>query len=590
MLTRCGHEIEVGAFVRFDDSLKTVLAADVSTAFGARAAFRQLVDLIGRGRAPADAELLDRLRTLRDMVSLEVRMACARGLALADPPAALVALFAEDAPEVVGATLLAARLEPEDWEALLPRVGPLGRSVLRRRRDLPPSVMRALDAFGATDFVLGHDGPAIPEPAALPADPAPTAVEDPLAAVAAAMPAAHDVADTPPERFEIADLVHRIEAFQRDRPPPAPAPVAPSPATPPRPSVGVRAFRFETDTAGTIRWIDSAPRGAIIGLSLSHDSAGGQALSVDGVAAGAFRKRAAFTDARLAVPGESALGGDWRISGVPVFDQATGSFIGFRGRARRPRAEETAAPPRMPSSAPAARPGAGAEGLRRLVHELRTPTNAIAGFSELIEQELLGPVAPAYRDRAATIRRHVAGLIGAIEDLDLAARIEGSALDLRADTVAVSPLLSRVAHDLAPLAGLRGGGLALPAPVAGAWSVDSHAAERLVSRLFATLLGMVAPSEMLDVAVAAQGDRLALSIARPAALVDRDEAALLALDDEDAGEDEGAPLLGAGFALRLARNLAAELGGRLMFGADRLTLELPAALNGDMELASTFAP
>ncbi|MEE2917074.1 MAG: hypothetical protein VYB32_08390, partial [Pseudomonadota bacterium] len=85
-------------------------------------------------------------------------------------------------------------------------------------------------------------------------------------------------------------------------------------------------------------------------------------------------------------------------------------------------------------------------------------------------------------------------------------------------------------------------------------------------------------------------DRLALSIARPAALVDRDEAALLALDDEDAGEDEGAPLLGAGFALRLARNLAAELGGRLMFGADRLTLELPAALNGDMEQASTFAP
>ena len=583
--------------MRFDDSLKTVLAADVSTAFGARAAFRQLVDLIGRGRAPADAELLDRLRTLRDSVSLDVRMACARGLALADPPAALVALFAQDAPEVVSATLLAARLEPEDWEALLPRIGPLGRSVLRRRRDLPPSVMRALDVFGATDFVLGHDGPAIPAAVEAPAaDPAPAVADDPLAAVAAAMPTAREVAAAPPERFEIADLVHRIEAFQRDRPTPTPTP-APMPATsvaPPRtapaPSVGVRAFRFETDAAGTIRWIDSAPRGAIIGLSLSHDSAGGQALSVDGVAAGAFRKRAAFTDARLAVPGESALGGDWRISGVPVFDQATGSFIGFRGRARRPRAEETAAPPRMPAPAPAPRAGAGAEGLRRLVHELRTPTNAIAGFSELIEQELLGPVAPAYRDRAATIRRHVAGLIGAIEDLDLAARIEGAALDLRTDTVDISPLLLRVAHDLAPLAGLRGGGLALPAAAAGAWSVDSHAAERLVSRLFATLLGHVAPGEMLDVSVAAQGDRLALSVARPAALADREEAALLALDDEDAGEEEGAPLLGAGFALRLARNLAAELGGRLTFGADRLTLELPAALNGDMEQASTFAP
>ena len=36
--------------MRFDDSLKTVLAADTSTLFGATAAFRQLSDLIARGR------------------------------------------------------------------------------------------------------------------------------------------------------------------------------------------------------------------------------------------------------------------------------------------------------------------------------------------------------------------------------------------------------------------------------------------------------------------------------------------------------------------------------------------------------------
>jgi signal transduction histidine kinase len=225
-----------------------------------------------------------------------------------------------------------------------------------------------------------------------------------------------------------------------------------------------------------------------------------------------------------------------------------------------------------------------------LVHEFRTPTNAIAGFSELIEQELLGPVAPVYRDRAASIRRHVTGLIGAIEDIDLAARIEGDALDLRPDTVAVSPLLARVAHDLAPLAGMRGGGLALPPASEAAWRVDPHAAERLVARLSATLLAAVRPGEMLDVAIEPAADQFALSIARPAALLGRDEAALLTLDDEEASDDEGSPLLGAGFALRLARNLAAELGGRLVFGAERLTLSLPAALNEKMEQASTFAP
>jgi len=44
-------------------------------------------------------------------------------------------------------------------------------------------------------------------------------------------------------------------------------------------------------------------------------------------------------------------------------------------------------------------------------------------------------------------------------------------------------------------------------------------------------------------------------------------------------DGDGAPLLGTGFALRLARNLAVELGGELVFGEDLLTLRLPAALD-----------
>ncbi len=65
------------------------------------------------------------------------------------------------------------------------------------------------------------------------------------------------------------------------------------------------------------------------------------------------------------------------------------------------------------------------DSLRQLVHELRTPANAVAGFAELIESELLGPVAPVYRDRASAIRSMAADLLASVEDLDTAARIEG---------------------------------------------------------------------------------------------------------------------------------------------------------------------
>jgi signal transduction histidine kinase len=546
--------------VRFDDSLKTVLAADVSTAFGARAAFRQLVDLAGRRRISVDDALIDRLTQLRPLVDKPVRVATARGLALAEPALELVQFFAGDEPDVASAVLRAARLSPEDWEALMPRLGPHGRSVLRRRDDLPPSVTRLLDSFGSTDFALGHD----PVAANDAVEPAPLLLEDVVPPVAP---------QPESERFEIAELVHRIESFQRTRGHAAPPPVA-------QPVV---AFRFETDASGDIRWVDTGPRGAVIGLSLRHGDRG-EAPCVDGVAAGAFRQRAAFADARLVVQGVSGLGGDWRISGVPVFDRATGGFVGFRGSARRPRVEENAAPLRATASV------RQTEGLRRLVHELRTPTNAISGFAELIEQEMLGPVAPAYRDRAGSIRRHVNGLIGAIDDLDLAARIEGDALHLRPGMVPVSPLLARVAHELAPLAALRHSALVLPPATDLAWAADDRAVERLVSRLFAILLSASGREEILHVDIDAVDESVALTLQRPDALAGRSEEALLSHDDELASVEEGAPLLGLGFALRLARHLAAELGGRVTIATDRLTLTLPAAREAGLEQASTTAP
>lgn len=46
-------------------------------------------------------------------------------------------------------------------------------------------------------------------------------------------------------------------------------------------------------------------------------------------------------------------------------------------------------------------------------------------------------------------------------------------------------------------------------------------------------------------------------------------------------------MLGTGFALRLARNLAADWGGRLQVEADRLTLRLPVAQATEVGQAAT---
>ncbi|ANC87908.1 hypothetical protein A7E77_14005 [Sphingomonas sp. NIC1] len=588
--------------VRFDDSLKTVLSADMDSGFGAQSAWRQLVDLMGRGRIAADEPGLARLRMLRQAVPLQVRSASARALAFATPPAPLVGLFAEDAFAVAAPLLRTVTLDADTWIALLPRLSPQGRALLRHRRDLPAAVERALESFGWVDFVLpdaaadvapmpvaSDVGPAEVEPAVAPTPvvdasepepvviaPLPTPVAVEPIVVAPRVVAMPTVAVAPPEPrpiaaggFQIADVVARIDAFQRQREPLA----APAEAVEQAPAT---CFRFDTDSAGVICAVDGVTRGPLIGVSLAVGAPQG-VVRIDAGINGAFRQRQRFADVRLDVGGSSDAGGAWRVTGEPQFDAATGRFTGYAAIARRPRSDEDAGRPVQGSGA--------SDSLRQLVHELRTPTNAISGFAELIEAQLLGPVSPVYRDHAATIRRHADGLIAAIEDLDTAARIEGRALELRPRAVAIEPLLERIAADLAPLAALRGTALDIHPMGDHAALADDRAMERLLSRLLATLTSAAVAGERIDIAEApAPAGQVALCFARPQALGTGGEDALLSID-ADAGE-EGAPLLGAGFALRLARNLASEMGGALIFGDHLLTLRLPAAVQEGMEQAA----
>lgn len=577
--------------MRFDDSLTTILTADMAPGVGAQSAWRQLVDLMSRGRIPADEPTLARLRLLRQAVPESVRAASARAVAFATPGAALVGFFAEDRLAVAAPVLRTAILPAAEWLGLLSRLTPEGRSILRHRRDLPGDVDRGLESFGATDFVL-HDErartavarpandrdtpPPPPQPVPAPDTPRSATPFVSLGDVARGLPVIAEAlrqeerrCDTPTladarPGSPIADLVARIDAFQRQRDRGAVVPVASQPAL---------SFRYETDRDGVVRWLDGVARGALIGVSLALSARQGE-TQVDAAAGGAIRQRARFAQARLDIGGSSDAAGSWRIAGEPIFDHASGRFTGYHGVARRPRVDEIASPCTPEGSV-------RSDSLRQLVHELRTPTNAIAGFAELIETELLGPVAPSYRAHATTIREQASALIAAIDDLDTLARIDGSALEQRPTTVAIQPVLARIARDLEPLAHSRSAALTVEVDPTIAAQIDDRLGERLLARLLGTAVGAAAQGEHISVHGVIVGDTVVLDITRPIAFGDRDVDALMRIEptEDDADVAAGASLLGVGFALRLTRNLARELGGELVVAADRLTLRLPAVVN-----------
>src|SRR6185369_17848029 len=161
----------------------------------------------------------------------------------------------------------------------------------------------------------------------------------------------------------------------------------------------------------------------------------------------AFSLRAPFRDRTMVLAGDGAVSGEWKITGVPAFEPADGRFAGYRGIALR-------------DSPAAVRPDtleilADPDSLRELVHEIKTPLNAIIGFAEIIDGQYLGPADRRYRERASDIVGEARSLLGAIDDLDFAAKIHSSTRveERRAD---LGEQLEMLSESLRALAAERG--------------------------------------------------------------------------------------------------------------------------------------
>src|SRR5215207_4446005 len=105
--------------VRFDDRLTTVLAQPAEDAHDRAVRWRQLVELLARGRGSLDSEAarqaLDEVRMHLPSISEPVRAAAARAVAGIKLPAELIAVFAADELSVAAPILAAASLTEEEW-------------------------------------------------------------------------------------------------------------------------------------------------------------------------------------------------------------------------------------------------------------------------------------------------------------------------------------------------------------------------------------------------------------------------------------------------------------------------------------------
>ena len=126
------------------------------------------------------------------------------------------------------------------------------------------------------------------------------------------------------------------------------------------------------------------------------------------------------------------------------------------------------------------------EFLAAMSHELRTPLNAIAGYAELLEIGVRGPVTPEQREDLQRIRRSQRHLLGLITDILDFSRIDAGRLEYTMSDVALAPVLSEAVAMIQPQAQARAQQCVLRAPDL---SVSVRADPERLRQILLNLLG-----------------------------------------------------------------------------------------------------
>lgn len=586
-----------------DDRLDTVLRTVAAGPMAARTQFLQLVDLLrredARGAKRHDSAL-ERLDSLTALLGEDERAALLRQTRLTD--AALVARFAAQEPRVALAAIGSARLPEQGWLDLIPALPVQARGFLRHRRDLGANVDALLARLGIDDFGLPlpdgyHVLPATPAPSDE-AAPGPVvrdgdrdgeqdadgriAVLTPVARAASPLPET----DGQSGRNEgIGAIVRRIEAFRRNRDAAGPA----DPTAPHLPfSDEARATVAPLITAVDVRCDASGgivQAGMQAGAGLAPMLVGfrpfttdpGAPARCDAATVRAAEKHVPIIAGRMELTGSPLVAGAWRIDAAPLFSADGGRFTGYHALLRRPAAPHAAGAEAV-SNRPANDdvPDGSADRLRQVLHELRTPINAIQGFAELIQQQLFGETPHQYRGLAASIAADAARMLAGFEEIERLVKLESGRLESEPGETDLAELVGRLLKQLEPATVSRQVRLSYnrpeaPVPV----GVAKIELERMIWRVFSVMAASAAPGERLATALTEENGAAVLALPLTASLALHDDETLFAPDQGRSGVQPVSAMLGHGFALRLAMAEARAAGGRLERRGTKIIVTLP---------------
>jgi signal transduction histidine kinase/ActR/RegA family two-component response regulator len=203
--------------------------------------------------------------------------------------------------------------------------------------------------------------------------------------------------------------------------------------------------------------------------------------------------------------------------------------------------------------------------LAAMSHDLRTPMNAILGFSQLIESDTADRLSDKHRGQVREIRRAGSHLLELINDVLDLARVEAGKQPISLEPVQVLALLNDCLSLMQPLA--REHGIRLPAEVPGSCAcfvrADRIRLKQVLVNLLSNAIKYNRPSGSVEIhctPIDADAVRISVSDSGPGLGPEQRERLFNAFDR--LGADAGT-IQGAGIGLVLSRRLVELMNGSI---------------------------
>lgn len=223
-----------------------------------------------------------------------------------------------------------------------------------------------------------------------------------------------------------------------------------------------------------------------------------------------------------------------------------------------------------------------------LGHDLKSPLNAVIGFSEIMESEIRGPMSDAYKDYPGLIRESGQTLLRLVEDMLAYARSEAGTYDLDIAALDIAASGESVLRQSQAMASKANVTLRLAARGEVIAMADADAVRRIWDNLVSNAIKYSNPGDTVTLTAASRGSTSILQVSDTGAGMDADDLARIAKPFAQGRNAKGRAGTGLGLAMvqRLAEMQNGQVEIRTAPGAGTtVTVKLPAHATIDKRAA-----